>query len=77
MDEENDLQRTAIAVAFFIVGCAVYLAVTVPIVIELWDPVVATIGTGPIFAVMALLGAVGGAGAIRYVIRLINQWENA
>jgi hypothetical protein len=74
MDEEKDLQRTAIAVAFFIVGCAVYLAVTVPVVIELCDPVIATIGTGPIAAVMALLGAVTGATAIRYVIRLVNEW---
>jgi hypothetical protein len=77
MDEVKDLQRTAIAVAFFIVGCAVYLAVAVPVVIELWDPVVATIGTGPIAAVMALLGAIAGATAIRYVIHLINQWESS
>jgi hypothetical protein len=77
MDEAKDLRQTAIAVAFFIVGCAVYLAVTVPVVIELWDPMVATIGTGPIAGVMALFGTVAGAAAIRYVIHLINQWESS
>ena len=77
MDEVNDMRRTAFAVAFFIVGCAVYLAVSVPVALELWEPVVATIGTGPISVVLVLAGTVVGASAIRYVVRLINKFETS
>jgi hypothetical protein len=77
MDEVNDMRRTAFAVAFFIVGCAVYLAVTVPLAIEFWDPFVATIGAGPISVVLVLVGTVVGASAIRSVVRLVNKFETS
>jgi hypothetical protein len=77
MDEVNDMRRTALAVASFMVGCTVYLAVTVPLAIESWDPFVATIGTGPISMVLVLVGTVVGASAIRCVVRLINRIETS
>jgi len=73
--DDCDLRRTATAVAFFILGCAVYLAVTVPLAIEFWDPFVAAIGTGPISVVLVLAGTVVGASAIRSVVRLVNRFE--
>ena len=75
MDDARDIPRTAIAVAFFIFGCAVYLAVTVQVVLEFWEPVVATVGSGPVLATMALAGAFAGACAIRCLVRLVNQWD--
>ena len=73
--DDRDAQRTAIAGAFLILGCAVYLAVTVPLAIEFWDPFVATIGAGPIAVVLVLAGTVVGASAIRSVVRLVNRFE--
>jgi hypothetical protein len=75
--DDRDLQKTALAVAFFILGCAAYLAVTVPLAIEFWDPFVATIGTGPISVVLVLAGTVVGASAIRSVVRLVNKFETS
>ena len=75
--DDRDLRRTALAVAFFILGCTVYLAVTVPIAIEFWDPFVATIGSGPISVVLVLAGTVVGASAIRSVVRLVNKFETS
>jgi hypothetical protein len=77
VDDDRDVRRTALAVASFMVGCTVYLAVTVPLAIESWDPVVATIGTGPLSVVLVLVGTVVGASAIRYVVRLINKIETS
>jgi hypothetical protein len=77
IDNDRDLRHTALAVAFFLIGCAVYLAVTVPIAIEFWDPFVATIGTGPVSVVLVLVGTVVGASAIRSVVRLVNKFETS
>jgi hypothetical protein len=76
-DNDRDLRRTALAVACFVLGCAVYLAVTVPIAIEFWEPFVAAIGTGPISVVLVLVGTVIGAAAIRSVVRLVNKFETS
>jgi hypothetical protein len=75
--DDRDMQRTAIAGAFLILGCAVYLAVTVPLAIEFWDPFVATLGTGPISVILVLVGTVVGASAIRSVVRLVNKFETS
>ena len=77
MDEDRDMQRTAVAVVCFIFGCSVYLAVAVPAVARLWDPVVATIGTEPIAFVLGLGAVIAGAISIRYVIQLVNRSESA
>jgi len=74
---DKDVQRTAIAGAFLILGCAVYLGVTVPIAIEFWDPFVAAIGAGPISVVLVLVGTVIGASVIRSVVRLVNKFETS
>jgi hypothetical protein len=75
--DDRDLRRTAVAAVFFVLGCAVYTAVTVPLAIEFWDPFVATIGTGPISVVLVLAGTVVGASAIRSLVRLVNRFETS
>ena len=77
MDESRDMQRTALAIACFIFGCSVYLAVTVLAVARLWEPVVATVGAEPIAFVLGLGAIVAGAIAIRYVIQRVNRSESA
>jgi len=75
--DDRDVQRTAFGGAFLILGCAVYLAVTVPLAIEFWDPFVAAIGRGPIAVVLVLAGTVVGASAIRSVVHLVNKFETS
>src|SRR5262245_60543358 len=76
-ERARDVHQTRTAAAFFVLACAVYLAVTVAVLAELWESVVAVIGAGPIAVVLGFVAIVAGSLTIRATVKLTNECEGS